>query len=175
MMCFGVAFNQNIGNLFSGMGNTVSLLSTTFRLSTLHWTLPMRAYRFAFALLCLLPGTIGYAGVSGGSDREIANAIAKKIIDGYGKFDDRRAVEESRKGKIYYVNPRSKGNPLFVFYEISSKEDILQIEHLARKALAEVPGVQSISLRFYEAQNMPNNIRLREKLLHSADLKRSSK
>jgi hypothetical protein len=113
-----------------------------------------------------------------GADMETANAVAKVIADGYSKFDNRQVVESTYKGKIYYNAPGVNGTPTIDFYEVTSVEDMAQIEELARKALISVPAAKSITLTFYAAQNMhryPNGgvVRGEEQVLKKVTVERS--
>ncbi len=55
-------------------------------------------------------------------------------------------------GKIAYVAPGIYNSPHFIFYEITSPEEINKLENAAKKALVEIPEVNKITLHFMEKQ-----------------------
>ena len=140
-------------------------------------------HRLALAFVLLLALlAIGYCSthIPAGPDIEAANAVGQFISDGYGKFADRQQVNKTDKGKTYYVDPKSNRNTTLDFYEIETAEDIARIEELARGALVAVPSANSITLRFYRAQNMHRSpggggSRGSEQLLKKVAIERSSR
>lgn len=138
------------------------------------------AVRFIHLFLVALLGLsqAAFAGVAGSTDRAVAQEVAKILVAKYGKFDDRKEVEKSKKGKIYYLRPGVGGNPTFNFYEITTEEEISVVKSIAESALKEVSGANSITLKFYEAQNwrrsQSGSVRLAERLIKSVKLVRSS-
>jgi type III secretory pathway lipoprotein EscJ len=115
----------------------------------------IRRIAAAIAILLLL-SIVAYCSthITSGLDVDTANAVGKFVADGYAKFDDRRMVEKTDKGKIYYNRPGCDGNLELILYEVTTKEDMALVEDLARQALVAIPKANSIRINFYEAQNM---------------------
>ena len=93
-------------------------------------------------------------GVPGGDEYEIAGVVSDFIEKNYGDFADRKVVEKTHKGKIYYSAPGCI--PHYIFYEITKPDDVRRIEIIARAALKNVP-IDTIELTFYEKQNFSEN------------------
>lgn len=122
----------------------------------LSFVSPQEMLRRLLLVVALLP--VAYLGwcathIPGGPDVDAANTVGRYISTGYGKFDNRQAVERTGKGKIYYSSPGSGQHPTIILYEVTSPEDIRTIEALARQALMQFPEVRGISLHFYKEQN----------------------
>ena len=105
---------------------------------------------------CLLLGCersngsfVCHFGVPGGDSYAIAEIVAKHIKENY-TFADRKNVDRTHSGKIYYVAPGCV--PSFTFYEIVEPNDIHVIEELTRQSLP-LAGIDRVSLVFYEKQN----------------------
>lgn len=89
-------------------------------------------------------------GIPNSEDAEMAYSIGRFIAQGYGQFEDRETVQESGRGKTWYAGPSASGDPRFTFYGVTSPEDIARIESLAREALRQTEGVNSVTLSFFE-------------------------
>ena len=57
-----------------------------------------------------------------------------------------------RSGKFYYVYSRSRYHPDLTFYGVTAPDEIVAVETLARKAMAGVPEITGVTLRFFEAE-----------------------
>jgi hypothetical protein len=117
------------------------------------------------ALLVLACG----CGVPNAQDAEIARAICGFIRQGHDVFLDSAGASESP-GRAIYWRPGVGGDTTIDLYEITTPEEMAEVERLAREALRATPGASSVTLRFYEKQSwrvQPNGFRERqqEKLL----------
>lgn len=125
--------------------------------------------RVRAVVLLSLAGAIAFGGTSfflygsrtadfhiipDGHDRDLAVLVGHFIERSYGKFDDRRKAESPAGGKTYYTLESASGNPEVTLYEVTSQEDMESIESAAREALKGIPEIHSVTLLFYEKQNI---------------------
>jgi hypothetical protein len=115
------------------------------RIRYLAWLIPVTMVAFLAYCATHIPT---------GRDHDTATQVGEYIASGYGKFDDRTVVERTGKGKIYYVSPASEQSPTLIFYEVTTPEDISQIQTLANEALKAIPEARGIYLHFHHKQNL---------------------
>ncbi|MGE5451475.1 MAG: hypothetical protein ACM3VZ_06485 [Acidobacteriota bacterium] len=86
-------------------------------------------------------------------DAQTADRIGKAMAQHYGHFPARSLVERQGHGQIYYSHPGAFERPRVDLYEITSPQDMAQIEQAVRQALTDVPA-NSVTLRFFEKENL---------------------
>jgi len=129
------------------------------------------------AIVCgaVAVGVIGFvlwSPVPNAEDAEVARGVYVHIRQGHAGFLDSDQASESA-GKAIYCRPGVGGNTTIELYEVTTPEEMADVERLAREALRVVPGANSVTLRFYEKQNWrahPSGFqeRVSEKLLRDA-------
>jgi hypothetical protein len=113
--------------------------------------------RAALWLLVLAPvAFLAYCAthVPTGADSDAANEIGKHVRAGYGKFDDKTRSQPEGTGKTLFISPGADRNPTLILYEVTGEEDIILVTRLAQEALDKSSDTNSVSLHFYERQNL---------------------
>lgn len=113
-------------------------------------------------------------------DAAWARQVGREIESGFPGFVDRAVADATHRGKTYYLGSRGPHHTEITFYEVTSPGDIDTIKALARQAMAAAPGVQRVTLRFFEAQvweKTPDRgeFRRQEKLLDEVTLRPSAR
>ncbi len=87
-------------------------------------------------------------------DAIVADQLGKLMASSYGHFPDRKVVEQQGHGQIYYSHPGAFAQPTVDLYEVTSPQDVAQIEAATRQALT-TAHAKSVTLRFFKKENQP--------------------
>ena len=90
--------------------------------------------------------------VSSAEDSELAAEVGT-YLNATGIIpQDTRDAYNRHSGKIVYVGPGVNGSPHFTYYEVTSPEEMRQLEIAAEAALKKLPNVRKITLHFMEKE-----------------------
>lgn len=81
---------------------------------------------------------------------ELGLRIGRLIEPGVPDLDAPLSGNAHRK-KFYTVWSRSRYHPVLTFYGVTAPKELADAEMLARKAIAGVPEITGVTLRFYES------------------------
>lgn len=90
--------------------------------------------------------------VSSYEDSETAKKVGQYLNATGVVPKDTRETYRTHVGKIVYVGPGVNGSPHFVYYEVTSPEDMQKLKRAAEEALVNIPEANKITLHFKERE-----------------------
>jgi len=106
--------------------------------------------RIGISILLILACLCGC--VSSGVDYETAKKVGKYLNATGVVPKDTRVAYKTHVGKIVYVGPGVNRSPHFVYYEVTSPEDMQRLKRAAEEALVNIPEANKITLHFKERE-----------------------